>query len=189
MAGQGLCSQPEAAWGGLHQDAPVSSHHAQAPELAQQAPARWGTASGELGGSRSWGKRSPRSPRRGGGRRNHLVELVEGAVASDSPKVETAMATGDGRSGQATAAANQIARGTTREREGATGAGLGQFDRPRPVPVGIAKPGGPDGPAGRLGQQVRWARLALANWFKNKISNLNSKVISFWNSNQIQKFK
>jgi hypothetical protein len=47
-----------------------------------------------------------------------LVELVEDAVARDSPKVAKAMATGDGRSGQATAAANQIARGTTREREG-----------------------------------------------------------------------
>jgi hypothetical protein len=45
-----------------------------------------------------------------------LVELVEGAAASDSPKVATAMAIGDGRSGQAMAAAIQIARGTTRER-------------------------------------------------------------------------
>jgi hypothetical protein len=82
---------------------------------------------------------------------------------SDLPKVATAMATGDGRRGQATAAANQIARGTTRVREGASRAGLGRFDRPRPEPVGLAKPGGPDGPAGRLGQQARWARLALAN--------------------------
>jgi hypothetical protein len=39
------------------------------------------------------------------------VELVEGAVASISPKVATAEATGVGRSGQATAAAIQIARG------------------------------------------------------------------------------
>jgi hypothetical protein len=46
-----------------------------------------------------------------------LVELVEGAVASDLPKVATAMATGDGRNGQAAAAVIQIARGTTRERE------------------------------------------------------------------------
>jgi hypothetical protein len=96
------------------------------------------------------------------------VELVEGAVASDSPKVATAMATGDGRSGQAMAAANQIARGTTREREGANGAGMGRFDRPRPEPVGLAKPGGPDGPASRLGQQVIWAKQALANYFEPK---------------------
>jgi hypothetical protein len=45
-----------------------------------------------------------------------LVELVEDAVASDSPKVATTVATGDGRSGQAMAAVNQIARGTMRER-------------------------------------------------------------------------
>jgi hypothetical protein len=32
------------------------------------------------------------------------------------------------------------------------GAGLGRFDRPRPEPVGLAEPSGPDGPAGRLGQ-------------------------------------
>jgi hypothetical protein len=79
------------------------------------------------------------------------VELVEEAAASDSPKVATAMAAGDGRSGKAVAAAMQIARGTTSEREEATGAGLGRFDRPRPEPVGLAKPGGPVGPAGRLG--------------------------------------
>jgi hypothetical protein len=39
------------------------------------------------------------------------VELVEGAVASISPKVATTEATGVGRSGQATAVAIQIARG------------------------------------------------------------------------------
>jgi hypothetical protein len=45
------------------------------------------------------------------------VEVEEGAGVSDSPKGATAMATGDGQSGQAMAAGNQIARGTTRERE------------------------------------------------------------------------
>jgi hypothetical protein len=66
--------------------------------------------------------------------------------------VTMAMVTGAGRNRQATAAANEIARGATRERERvATGAGLGRFDRPRPEPVGLAKPGGPVGPAGRLG--------------------------------------
>jgi hypothetical protein len=79
-----------------------------------------------------------------------LVELVEEATASDSPKVATTIAVGDGRSGKA-AAAMQIARGTTSEREEATGVGLGRFDRPRPEPVGLAKPGGPVGPAGQLG--------------------------------------
>jgi hypothetical protein len=157
MAGQCLRGQPEAVWGGLHQDAPASSHQAQAPELAQQAPAQWGTAAGVLSGNRSWGEGPIRSPQVGSGRRNHLVELVAGAVASDSPKVATAIATGDGRSGRAMAAANQIARGTTRERGRANGAGLGRFDRPRPEPVGLAEPGGPDGPAGRLGQQASWA--------------------------------
>jgi hypothetical protein len=67
-----------------------------------------------------------------------LVELVEEAAASDSPKVAMAMAAGDGRSGTAVvvAAAMQIARGTMSEREEVTGAGLGRFDRPRPEPGG-----------------------------------------------------
>jgi hypothetical protein len=43
------------------------------------------------------------------------------------------------------------------------GAGLGRFDRPKPRPVGLAKPGGPSGPIGRLGQQASWAKQALAN--------------------------
>jgi hypothetical protein len=86
------------------------------------------------------------------------VELVEGAVASDSLKVATAMATEDGRSGQATAAAIQIARGTTSEREGANGAGLGRFDRPRPEPGRLSR-----ARMGQLGQMARWAKLALAN--------------------------
>jgi hypothetical protein len=45
-----------------------------------------------------------------------LVELVEEAAARVSPKVATAMAVGDGRSGKAATAAMQIARGA-RERE------------------------------------------------------------------------
>jgi hypothetical protein len=45
----------------------------------------------------------------------------------------------------------------------ASGAGLGRFDRPRPGPASLAEPGGLAGPAGLLGQQARWARLALAN--------------------------
>jgi hypothetical protein len=105
------------------------------------------------------------SPRRGGGQRNHLVEVEEGTAVSISPKVATARVTGAGRNRQATATANQIARGTTGERErGATGAGLGRFDRPRPEPAGLAEPGGPVGPAGLLGQQARWARWARLAW-------------------------
>jgi ribosomal protein S9 len=51
-----------------------------------------------------------------------LVEVKEGTVASISPKVSTAEATGVGRSGQAAAAAIQIARGLDeRERGGEWG--------------------------------------------------------------------
>jgi hypothetical protein len=53
-----------------------------------------------------------------------LVEIEEGAVASVSPKVATAEATGVGRCGQATAAAIQIARGID-ERERGERMGLG----------------------------------------------------------------
>jgi hypothetical protein len=86
---------------------PASTHEAQAPEQAQQAPARRGTASRVLGDGRSRGERPPRSPRRGGGWRFHLVEMEEGAEESISPKVAMAEATGVGRRGQAVAAAIQ----------------------------------------------------------------------------------
>jgi hypothetical protein len=132
MAGQCLRGQPEAAWGGLHQDAPASSHQAQAPELAQQAPARRGTAAGVLNGDRSRGRGPIRSPQEGSGRRNHLVELVEGAMASDSPEVATVMATGDGRSGQVTAAVIQIASELERESGERVRARLGRLIDPDP---------------------------------------------------------
>jgi ribosomal protein S9 len=45
------------------------------------------------------------------------VEEEEGAEGSVSPMVATAMVAGVGQSGQATATAIQIARGTTRVRE------------------------------------------------------------------------
>jgi hypothetical protein len=60
------------------------------------------------------------------------VELVEGAVASISPKVVTTEATGDGRSGQATAAAIQIASELERERGERVRAGLGRLTDPDP---------------------------------------------------------
>jgi hypothetical protein len=41
--------------------------------------------------------------------------------------------------------------------------------------VGLAEPGGPVGPAGRLGQQARWAKQALANCFKTKFQILKFK--------------
>jgi hypothetical protein len=74
------------------------------------------------------------SPRRGGGRRSDLVEVEEGARASISPKVATAMATRVGRRGQATAAAIQS---PARSRRG---------EGPRQVWVGLTDPG-----PGRLG--------------------------------------
>jgi hypothetical protein len=46
-----------------------------------------------------------------------LVEIKEDAGASVSPKVAAAMVAGVGRNGLATAAAIQIARGSSRDRE------------------------------------------------------------------------
>jgi hypothetical protein len=83
---------------------PAFTHEAQTLEQAQQAPARRGTASEVFGGGRSREERLTRSPRRGGGRRFRLVEMVEGAEASVSPKVATAETTGVGRRSQAAAA-------------------------------------------------------------------------------------
>jgi hypothetical protein len=103
------------------------------------------------------------SPRRRGGQRNYLVEVEEGTEASVSPKVATAEVTGVGRGRQATAVAIQIASGIEWEREERVGAGLGRLTDPDPSRVGLAEPSGPVGPAGRLGQQARWAKLALAN--------------------------
>jgi hypothetical protein len=63
------------------------------------------------------------------------VEVEEGPGVSDSPKVATTLVTGVGRRGQATATANQIARGfdeRERERERASGAGLGRLTNPDP---------------------------------------------------------
>jgi hypothetical protein len=51
-----------------------------------------------------------------------------------------------------------------RERErGRMGLGWVSLTDPDPSRVGLAEPSGPVGPAGRLGQQARWAKLALAN--------------------------
>jgi hypothetical protein len=60
-----------------------------------------------------------------------LVELVEGVVVSNLPKVATAMATGDGRSGQATAAI-QITSELERERGERVRAALGRLTDPDP---------------------------------------------------------
>jgi hypothetical protein len=66
---------------------------------------------------------------------------------------------------------------------------------PDPSQVGLAEPewagwaSRPVGPAGWLGQQASWAKQALANCFKSKFQIQNSNVISFLNSNRIQKFK
>jgi hypothetical protein len=72
------------------------------------------------------------SPRSRGGHRNSLVGIEEDAGASISPKMATAEATLDGRSGQATAAAIQIANELERERGERVRAGLGQLTNPDP---------------------------------------------------------
>jgi hypothetical protein len=77
-----------------------------------------------------------RSPRRGGGRQNLLVDLVEGAAASISPKVASALVAGIGRNGQTIAAVIQSLEGERRGGRGRVRAGLGRFDRPRPEPGG-----------------------------------------------------
>jgi hypothetical protein len=84
---------------------PAFTHEAQTLEQAQQAPARRGTASEVFRGGRSREERSTRSPRRGGSRGFRLVEMVEGAEASVSPKVATTETSGVGRRSQAAAAA------------------------------------------------------------------------------------
>jgi hypothetical protein len=96
----------------------ASTHEAQAPEQAQQTPARQSTASGVLGGGRSRGERPPRSPRRGGGRRFHLVEMEEGAEESILPKVAAAKTTGVGRRGQVAAAVIQLSQESSRGERG-----------------------------------------------------------------------
>jgi hypothetical protein len=75
-----------------------------------------------------------RSPWRGGDRQNLLVDLVEGAAASISPKVASALVAGIDRNGQATATAIQSPEGERRGGRGRVRAGLGRFDRPRPEP-------------------------------------------------------
>jgi hypothetical protein len=94
-----------------------------------------------------------------------------------------AEATGVGRSGQATAAAIQIARGIV-EREESEWGWARSIDRPRPEPGRLSR-----AQVGRLGQLASWAKQALANYFKTKFQISNSNVISFLNSNQTQKFK
>jgi hypothetical protein len=54
--------------------------------------------------SRSRGERSPRSPRRGGDRRNRLVEVKEGTAASILPKEAPARVIGAGWNRRATTA-------------------------------------------------------------------------------------
>jgi hypothetical protein len=86
------------------------------------------------------------------------VEVEEDAGASISPKVVVAELAGVVRNGQATVAAIQIARGLDERERGANGAGLGQFDRPRPEPGWLSRAewagwaSRPVGPAGQMGQ-------------------------------------
>jgi hypothetical protein len=157
MAGQCPRGRPSAAEGRLHRGTTgstaigASTGMHSLTEVSSKKHSRRrgrGRQDVEIGGDReakSHAGSHHGSPRRGGGRRCHLVELVGGAGASDSPKVSAAMVTGDGRSGQAMAAAIQIASELESERRERVRAGLGRFDRPRPEPVG------PVGPAGQMG--------------------------------------
>jgi hypothetical protein len=100
------------------------------------------------------------SPRRGSGRRNSLVEMKEGARASISPKMASALVGGGDTDRQ---------WGDEGER-GAARAGLGRFDQTRPEPFGLASQ------VGWVGWQACWAsRPAGPIWFFQLI--------------QIQKFK
>jgi hypothetical protein len=96
---------------------------------------------------------SPGSPRRRGGRQNHLVEMEEGSEESNSPKVGATELAGVGRDRQATAGRLGFARedlgserGGESEREPC---GLGRFDQPRPRPCWASRL---DGLAWPLGQ-------------------------------------
>jgi ribosomal protein S9 len=82
-----------------------------------------------------------------------LVEVVDDAGASVSPKVVVAELAGVGRNGQATAAAIQIARGIDESERGERiGLGWVGLTDPDPSRVGLAEPkwagwaGWPDGP-------------------------------------------
>jgi hypothetical protein len=87
-----------------------------------------------------------------------LVELVEEAAASDSPKVATAMAAGGGRSGKAVEAAMQIARGSTGAREESERGWAGSVTDPDPSRAAKPSPSGLVGPDGQVG------RKGFANW-------------------------
>jgi hypothetical protein len=152
-----LTVRPGATRGGLHRGttgstAPGASTgvrtHQDLLEEAPQASERSRRGIGLSGGRevKSRAGSSHGSPRRGGGRRNYLVEVEEGTEASISPKVATVEVTGAGRNRQATAAAIQIARRIDgRERGERVGAGLGRWTDPDLSRVG------------RLGQQAGWA--------------------------------
>jgi hypothetical protein len=119
MAGQCLRGRPEAAQGWLHRTltGSTTSRHFHRRVLKQRKHQRLrskhrrgGSAKHQTGDD--WRRQIPRgrttrSPRGGGARRFHPVEMVEGARAHVSPKVATTEVTGAGRRGKAAAAANQ----------------------------------------------------------------------------------
>jgi hypothetical protein len=117
-----------------------------------------------------------------------LVELVGGAGASDSPKVAAAMVTGGGRSGQAMAAAIQIASQRARERERGEWGWAGSVwpTQTRASWFSRARWAGwasrPVGPAGQMGQ-IGFGQLIQKQNFKFKFKGyfllefkLNSKI-------------
>jgi hypothetical protein len=96
--------------------------------------ARRGIKLEAIGGGRSRGVESPRSPRGGGARWFHLVELVEGAGAHVSPgwqRRSSPELAGEARR-RRWRSSRQRDRGRRRAK-----AGLGRFDRPRTWPVGL----------------------------------------------------
>jgi hypothetical protein len=90
------------------------AHSHRGPLLVAQLASwkgRRGIASEVPGVSRSREGRSPRSPRRGGGRRNRLVEMKEGEAASIPLRKAPTRVIGAGRYRRATTAAIQSPEG------------------------------------------------------------------------------
>jgi hypothetical protein len=159
MARQCPRDRPGAAEGGLHRVAPWAPHLGVSTGERSRSSSTWACSAAQqapaakhrirvLGGGRSRERRATRSPRRGSGRRFHLVELVEGVEEIISPKVAATEVTGVGWGSQAAATAIRVAGCESRGERSEAEAGLGRFDRPRSWPVGL-DPAGLVGPGQR----------------------------------------
>jgi hypothetical protein len=102
----------------FHRHAHTHTHHDHLEE-ALQAPgrSRRGVEFSDDREANSRARSSHGSSRRGGGRRNHLVEIEEGAEENSSPKVAAAELTGVGLNRQAMAGRLGFAGELERERE------------------------------------------------------------------------